>query len=256
MLRRTCTALAAEFKQKSRWSKVWPTMRYGALYLMFSSGRNIPMSGVNWVTRDSNRLASFKSRYQSVIDELDTAKNEEVMKVAPQDVRWNDHRELWFKCRTCGRPYQQCVSSVTKFHAGCLSCRRKHSSEILQEQVVATPLETARPDLATTLSKDDKAENIAKFGVTSKFVAKWNCSCCGRGYFATIRTRTGQVEPGQAPVSAICTEMSKYCNTCSWAQTIGPQGKRAMQVGQLTGLESQVEANKVEAKVPRRKRFV
>ena len=94
MLRVSAQRLAGEFTQKSRWARVQPTMYYGRLYLPWNSYRTFPMKSVNWVTRDSNRLVNFTSRYQIVRDELDVAKNEEDLKIPLNDVRWNDNRRI------------------------------------------------------------------------------------------------------------------------------------------------------------------
>lgn len=263
MMQRTSCLLAAEFKQKSRWTYVRPPMRYGAMFLPFGIGRKLPLTGCNWVTRDSNRLTNFSSRYASVIAELDAAKNESELNVPLSDVRSFDHRRLYFRCSTCGEPYRKAVSSAMKFHAQCNACKRKYPSEVLKEQLLpgggaAATLGSARPQLAKDLA-GDKSENVANFAVSSKFDARWTCSCCKKEYRATIRQRTGCVEPGQAPVNPSCPSWTSYCQDCRWEKNLSAQGKSALQRLDLLGLDSsikEISATLGTKKVPRRRKAI
>lgn len=265
MLRLTRVAAAAEFKQKSRWSKVWPNMHYGAMYLNYSIGRQVPMRGVNWVTRDSNRLTNFENRYASVIADLDVKKNEEELNIPLSDVRWNDHRRIYWICSFCGSPYRKSVSVRTKYHAGCNRCKGRHASEVLREQTASDSLKNRFPELAAQLIDNGKQDNIASLSCTSKFCATWKCTGCGEAYEATIRSRTGLVEEGQAPLHPQAVAWAGFCPSCRWKQNLTTVGQQALQDGQFLGLDlsssSSASAKGGKSKVgasplPRRKRLV
>lgn len=258
MLRQTCVLAAAEFKQKSRWSGVWPNMHYGAMYLRYSVGRQMPMQGVNWVTRDSNRLLNFSARYQTVIDDLDVKRNEEELQIPLTEIRWNDHRRVYWKCSFCGASYRKSVSVRTKFHAGCKLCRHRHASEVLKEQTAVTPLQSAQPALYNTLAVGDKKENIGSLGVTSKFPADWTCSCCGKAYRASIRSRTGLVEEGHAPLHPQIAQWTSVCPSCAWAANMKAVAEHTKSAGDFLGLDASM-ADAVAAaakKIPRRRKLV
>jgi hypothetical protein len=255
-MQRSVVLLAAEFKQKSRWTHVRPMMKYGAMFLPFGVGRKLPLTGCNWVTRDSNRLTNFSTRYAAVIADLDNAKNESDLNVAQSDVRWADHRRLHFRCSTCGEPYRRAVSSIIKFHAHCGACRsRRYPSEVLKEQLPGTSLSAARPDLVKELC-GDKASSIATFAAASKFDAKWTCSCCGKPYRAPIRQRTGAVEAGMAPASAISQSWTDFCGSCRWEKNLAPAGREALQRLDLLGLDATAKeiAASSGKKIPRRRK--
>lgn len=145
VLRPSCILRAADFKQKSRWSAVWPNMHYGAMYLNYSVGRQLPMRSVNWVTRDCNRLTNFSDRYESVIRDIDVKRTEEELKIPLSDIRWNDHRRIYWRCSFCGSSYRKNVSVRVKYHAGCNYCKGRFSSEVLREQA-----DQDRPTLGST----------------------------------------------------------------------------------------------------------
>lgn len=259
-MKTTATLLAAEFKQKSRWSKVPTNVTYGTLYLVYGPGRNIPFQSVNWVTRDSNRLINFTNRYAKVVKELDMPKNEEELKVQLPDVRWNDHRRLYFKCQTCGEPYRRAVSSVVKFHAGCSACRyKKRASEVLGEQLssCATLASSAENKvLVQQLAGSDAEKIAAEFTETSKFAPKWSCSCCKKEYRASIRQRTGKVAAGQAPVSPLSKSWTAFCDDCRWAKNMAPIGQQALAQRHFLGLgELQTTSAAPSPRIPRRKKY-
>ncbi|CUG88462.1 Hypothetical protein, putative [Bodo saltans] len=255
-MKRTSVVLAAEFKQKSRWMHVWPQMHYGAMFLPFGVGRRLPLTGCNWVTRDSNRLTNFSTRYATVIADLDSAKNESELNVPLSDVRWGDHRRLFFKCTTCGEPYRRAVSSVMKFHAHCGSCRsRRYPSEVLKGQMTGASLQATKPELAKELA-GEKAQTISGFAATSKFNANWTCSCCNKTYRASIRERTGLVAPGMAPVFADSARWTGFCHSCRWEKNLAPAGREALQRLDLLGLEATAKeiAASSGKKIPRRRK--
>ncbi|KPA78483.1 putative mitochondrial hypothetical protein [Leptomonas pyrrhocoris] len=259
MLRQTCVLAAAEFKQKSRWSGVWPNMHYGAMYLQYSVGRQLPMQGVNWVTRDSNRLVNFSARYQSVIDDVDVKRNEEELQIALTDVRWNDHRRIFWRCSFCGASYRKSVSVRIKYHAGCNFCKGRYASEVLREQTVVQPLKETQPNLFGKLAENERNDNVGSLGVTSKFRAQWTCSCCGQPYRATIRSRTGLVEPGQTPLHPQITQWTSVCPSCAWNANMKSLAERTMKEGQFLGLDASLEevaAAGSTKKIPRRKKMV
>lgn len=258
MLRQTCVLAAAEFKQKSRWSGVWPNMHYGAMYLRYSVGRQLPMQGVNWVTRDSNRLTNFSDRYQAVIDDVDVKRNEEELQIAMSDIRWNDHRRIYWKCSFCGSRYRKSVSVRTKFHAGCNMCKGRYASEVLREQTPVTQLKTSHPQLFSALMENERNENIGSLSMTSKFCAEWKCSCCGKPYRATIRSRTGVVEPGQTPLHPQSTQWTAVCPSCAWSTNMKALGAKAQKEGYFLGLDASLaETSALSAKkIPRRKKMV
>lgn len=262
MLRQTRVMAAAEFKQKSRWSKVWPNMRYGAMYLHYSVGRQLPMRGVNWVTRDSNRLTRFEDRYATVIADLDVKKNEEELNIPLSDVRWNDHRRLHWVCAFCGASYKKNVSVRTKYHAGCNACKNRFASEVLREQATSESLKSKFPHLAAQLIDNGKQENIASLSCTSKYNATWKCSDCGEAYKATIRSRTGVVEAGQSPLHPQTVSWSSFCPSCRWGRNLAAAGEQALKEGQMLGLDLSATTRGGEkweegkGAVPRRKRLV
>ncbi|KAG5503608.1 hypothetical protein JIQ42_05830 [Leishmania sp. Namibia] len=259
MLRPTCVLAAAEFKQKSRWSSVWPNMRYGAMYLNYSVGRQLPMRGVNWVTRDSNRLTNFAARYGSVIQDIDVKRNEEELNIQLNDVRWNDHRRIYWRCSFCGSSYRKNVSVRTKFHAGCNFCKGRYASEVLREQTLVVALKEAQPELCEGLAENEKNDNIGSLSVTSKFRAEWKCQSCGLRYRATIRSRTGLTEPGQAPLHPQIKEWSAHCPSCAWQANMTALGQKAQREGQYLGLEASLaELSSATAgkRIPRRKKLV
>ncbi|KPI84724.1 hypothetical protein ABL78_6217 [Leptomonas seymouri] len=258
MLRQTCVRAAAEFKQKSRWSGVWPNMRYGAMYLRYSIGRQLPMQGVNWVTRDSNRLVNFNARYQSVIDDVDVKRNEEELQIPLTDIRWNDHRRIYWKCSFCGSSYRKSVSARTKFHAGCNMCKGRYASEVLREQTTVKPLKATQPELFRKLAESSNNGNIGTLSVTSKFRAEWKCGCCGQPYRATIRSRTGMVEAGQAPLHPQITQWTSVCPSCAWSTNMKALAEQTKREGQFLGLDAslaEVAAGSAK-KLPRRKKLV
>ncbi|EPY24798.1 hypothetical protein STCU_02125 [Strigomonas culicis] len=255
MLRQTRLMAAADFKQKSRWSYVWPNMHYGAMYLNYSVGRKMPMKGVNWVTRDSNRLTSFSERYGAVIADLDVKRNEEELSIPLADIRWNDHRRIYWKCSFCGSSYRKNVSVRTKFHAGCNACKRRFSSEVLQGQTAVRPLAEQHPALAAKLNpENEKNPNVASLSVTSKFEAEWKCEGCGQPYRASIRSRTGEVEPGQAPVHPQAPAWSAHCPACSWRANMQPLAEKILREKRgYLGLEELPE--RPAEKIPRRRKL-
>ncbi|CCW69194.1 unnamed protein product [Phytomonas sp. Hart1] len=261
MLRRTPVFAAAEFKQKSRWMHVWPNMHYGAMYLNYSVGRQLPMRSVNWVTRESNRLTNFAQRYAAVLKDLDVPKNEEALHIPLEDIRWNDHRRIYWRCSFCGSSYRKNVSVRTKFHAGCSRCKGKNPSEVLQEQALGGTLGDTHPDLAAQLVEDGKSDHIASLRETSKFQADWICQNCGETYRATIRSRTGKIEPGQCPLHPSIREWSAYCPACTWERNMEPLGKLILREGQYLGLgeifpdASLTETAKPET-IPRRRKLL
>ncbi|KAG8341065.1 putative Zinc ribbon domain [Trypanosoma vivax] len=251
---------AAEFKQKSRWSSVWPNMRYGSMFLSYTVGRQLPMKGVNWVTRDSNRLVNFSNRYGAVIADIDVKRTEEELHVALTDIRWNDHRRIYWKCSFCGSLYRKSVSVRTKFHAGCNFCKGKFPSEVLREQFEGPSLVKSSPELVEQLVDNGKKENLASMAVTSKFRAEWKCSSCGVPYRATIRSRTGKVEAGQCTLYPNIATWSAYCQSCSWRPNMKPIAEEVRDGGQFLGLEDVIkELNDRSASqrhIPRAKKLV
>jgi hypothetical protein len=257
MIQRSTRLLAAEFKQKSRWTYVRPQMHYGAMFLPFGVGRKLPLTGCVWVTRDSNRLSNFSVRYQSVIAELDASKNEAELNVPPTDVRWADHRRLNFRCQTCGESYRKAVSSIMKFHAGCNACKKRFPSEVLKEQLPGTALSSTRPQLVKQLA-GDKTENVATFAATSKYEAKWSCMQCKKEYRAPIRQRTGLVEPGQAPVHPLSPQWTDSCPDCRWEKNLANVGRQALQQLDFLGLDASLKeiASTSTKKIPRRSKLL
>lgn len=250
--------MAADFKQKSRWSSVWPNMRYGAMFLPYTVGRQMPMRGVNWVTRDSNRLTNFHLRYSSVIADVDVKRNEEELNIQLSDIRWNDHRRIYWKCAFCGSSYRKNVSVRVKFHAGCNYCKGRHASPILMDQTPVRSLQQTSADLYHSLAEEEKRENIGTLNVTSQFRAAWKCQSCGDVYRATIRSRTGQVEAGQTPLHPQSTAWHAYCPSCSWKVNMQPLGAQILKDGCFLGLET-AETSVVSSsakKIPRRKKLV
>ncbi|CAD2222244.1 Probable Zinc-ribbon domain containing protein, putative [Angomonas deanei] len=258
MFRKTGLLAAADFKQKSRWSAVWPNMRYGAMFLNYGVGRQMPMKGVNWVTRDSNRLTNFSERYGSVIDDLDVKRNEEELNIPLADIRWNDHRRIYWKCSFCGSTYRKSVSVRTKFHAGCNRCKQRCASEVLGGQTKVVTLKSQQPDLIKQLAANDKNDNIAGLAVTSKFEVEWTCRSCQKPFRATIRSRTGCVEEGQAPIYDGTKEWNAYCIDCRWKENMAPLAEKILSGSKdYLGLEQSLQENAgAEVKVPRRKKLV
>lgn len=268
-LRRTNFLLAADFKQKSRWSAVWPNMHYGAMYLNYSVGRQLPMKGVNWVTRDSNRLVNFGDRYESVIKDLDVKRNEEELHIPLSDIRWNDHRRVYWRCSFCGSQYRKNVSVRVKYHAGCNYCKGRYSSEVLKDQYthLSPPLADSHPELIKELTvsgvdegdptlegkdKDSEEEkensalatkrseiisNISRLSSTSKFRAEWKCKNCGELYRSSIRSRTGLVEKGQVDLHPDITSWSSYCPSCRWEKNMQDVGQDALKKGYFLGFK-------------------
>lgn len=234
----TARLLAADFKQKTRWSSVWPNMHYGAMYLPYSVGRQMPMKSVNWVTRDSNRLSNFTDRYAAVLRDLDTKRNEEELNIAPTDVRWCDHRRLYWRCSFCGSTYRKNVSVRIKFHAGCNFCKGKYPSEVRKAECVSTSLQDHDADLAAKLSGEAQyCSNVAQLSATSKLRAEWKCEKCGEPFRTSIRSRTGLVEPGQAPLHPDIAAWSACCPSCRWQSQMNELAKRIVSEGQYLGLE-------------------
>ena len=230
-------------------------MSYGTMFLPWSAGRQLPFKSLHWVTRDSNRLVNWRHRYDSVLGEIDVARTEEELKISLSDVRWNDHRRLWWKCQDCGKAYRRMVSSVTKFHARCGFCRtKKFPSEILQDQLKPKALAEVFPEIASEIVSE-RAPSIAAFPVSSKYNADWKCKACGGTYSATIRARTGVVEPGQAPVHPQAPKWTNFCEKCTWAKNMAPVAKEAMASQHYLGLEPLVAQNSKE-KIPRRRRAI
>lgn len=257
MMDRTRHILAAEFKQKSRWSHVWPNMHYGAMYLNYSVGRKLPMKGVNWVTRDSNRLLNFANRYQSVINDIDVTKTEEELGVNLNDIRWNDHRRIYWRCSFCGSSYRKNVCVRTKYHAGCGFCKKKYPSEVLGEQQMSPSLAASAPELLQELVNDDKRENLGSLSRTSKFFAEWKCQSCGGDYRASIRSRTGAVEDGQCPLHPQIAAWTAFCPSCTWSQNLTSTADEVRRTGQFLGLGRQTEGFSPSPKnLPRRKKLV
>lgn len=255
----TLALCAADFKQKSRWSAVWPNMHYGAMYLNYSVGRQLPMKSVNWVTRDCNRLINFSDRYASVIRDIDVKRNKEELKIPLSDIRWNDHRRIFWRCSFCGSSYRKNVSVRVKYHAGCNFCKGKHASEVLQQQVQSIPLKDYSPELAKELTEAEELtdnasvdastektepeqspsvlDNIAKLSSSSKYRATWKCRCCGNNFQASIRSRTGVVERSQAQLYENITEWTAYCPSCRWEKNLSHLGQRILEDGQFLGLQ-------------------
>ena len=258
MLRQTVSRLA-EFKQKSRWSKVRPPMRYGAMFLMWGPGRTIPFMGVHWVTRDSNRL-TLHPRYEGVLNQLDMTRNEEEFKVVREDVRWMDHRRLWFKCATCGTSYRKAVSSKVKFHANCPRCKLLPSSEVLGTQAKAPMLKDSLPDATAKIVAADPtiAANLSSLPVTSKFIAEWSCEGCQAPFRMSVRMRTGKVLDGQCPVTPLAPVAAKYCDSCRWGKLMGPAGEQAKAENHYVGVGSTTNSSTKGSSTPlrRRKRLV
>ncbi|EPY27045.1 hypothetical protein STCU_05949 [Strigomonas culicis] len=211
--------------------------------------------GVNWVTRDSNRLTSFSERYGAVIADLDVKRNEEELSIPLADIRWNDHRRIYWKCSFCGSSYRKNVSVRTKFHAGCNACKRRFSSEVLQGQTAVRPLAEQHPALAAKLNpENEKNPNVASLSVTSKFEAEWKCEGCGQPYRASIRSRTGEVEPGQAPVHPQAPAWSAHCPACSWRANMQPLAEKILREKRgYLGLEELPE--RPAEKIPRRRKL-
>lgn len=267
LLRHTKCLLAADFKQKSRWSAVWPNMHYGAMYLNYSVGRQLPMKGVNWVTRDSNRLINFSDRYASVIKDLDVKRNEEELHIPLSDIRWNDHRRVFWRCSFCGSQYRKNVSVRVKYHAGCNFCKGRYPSEVLKEQSadLSPSLSESHPELVEELSvacmeendpssegengvsrqADDNStptpkeneivNNLSRLSSTSKFRAEWKCKNCGELYRSSIRSRTGLVEKGQAGLHPEIASWCSYCPSCRWEKHMNDKGQEALKKGYFLG---------------------
>lgn len=234
--------LSSEFNTKSH-SSVWqPRTGYGRAYMAWGMARKNWMTSLNWVTRDSNRLTNYAQRYQHVIDELDLKRNEEELQIPLADVRWHDHRKLHFQCKCCGDSYQQHVSSKVKFRAGCRRCHRRFPSRIRQYESMrsAQPLESAYPELCDQLLD---GEGVRQFPTTSAFPAKWKCKKCQATYTATIRSRTGEVFPGEPPL-ANDTAWYDSCPSCVWGENITPVGKQILREGSFLGLEPEFTSGK------------
>ncbi|KAH9589441.1 putative Zinc-ribbon domain [Trypanosoma melophagium] len=259
MIYQTRFLLAAEFKQKSRWSSVWPNMRYGAMYLSYSVGRQLPMKGVNWVTRDSNRLVNFANRYSSVIADIDVKKTEEELGVNLSDIRWNDHRRIYWKCSFCGSSYRKSVSVRTKFHAGCNFCKGRFPSEVLREQHTSPSLTESAAELLPQLVDNEKKENLATLAHTSKFRAEWKCQKCGESYRSTVRSRTGKVEEGQCPLHPDIVSWSAFCPSCSWNPNMASIADEVRRTGQFLGLQvpqGTKQQQQLQKPISRRKKLV
>lgn len=219
------------------------------MYLNYSVGRQMPMRGVNWVTRDSNRLTNFSDRYAAVIRDIDVKRNEEELKIPLSDIRWNDHRRVYWKCSFCGSSYRKNVSVRVKYHAGCNACKGKFASEVLKEQTSSPSLAERYPELVQELAVSSPApeedaekfacytKNISGLSVTSKFNAEWTCRACGGKYRSSIRSRTGEVEEGQAPLHPQTTSWSAYCPSCRWNANLKPIGENVLLRGQYLGLD-------------------
>lgn len=216
------------------------------------------MKGVNWVTRDSNRLVNFSNRYQTVINDIDVAKTEEELGITLNDIRWNDHRRIYWKCSFCGSSYRKNVSVRTKYHAGCSQCKKKYPSEVLGEQVVSPSLAASAPELMEQLVDNGVRDNLGSLSRTSKFSAEWKCRGCGNSYRATIRSRTGAVERGQCPLHPDVAAWSAYCPSCSWKPNMLSVAEEVRRTGQFLGLENEPPRNSQSASshIPRRKKLV
>lgn len=234
------------------------------MYLNYSVGRQLPLKGVNWVTRDSNRLINFSDRYGSVIRDLDVKRNEEELHISLSDIRWNDHRRLFWKCSFCGSRYRKNVSVRVKYHAGCNYCKGRYPSEVLKEQssALSPSLADSFPELVEELAlpvvedggssseegnqatdensssearKNEELHNISQLSSTSKFRAEWKCKNCGDLYRASIRSRTGLIEKGQATLHPAIASWSGYCPSCRWTKNMEVVGQEALKKGYFLG---------------------
>lgn len=249
-MRKSFVRLSSEFSTKSHSSAWQPKTRYGMGFMPWGHARQNWMRPLNWVTKDSNRLINYAARYQHVIDQLDVKRNEEELQIPLAEVRWHDHRKVFFKCPCCGSSFQQYVSSAVKYGTMCKRCNHRYPSSTRgAESLVDTAgkplptLESAYPDLCEQLAD---GEGVRTFPTSSPFSAQWKCRKCEKPYAASIRCRTGEVHPGEPPMGAD-PRFYDCCPNCSWNENFSPLGKKILREGSFLGLEPELVSSSSSA---------
>ena len=217
MLKRATPLLQSEFETKTRFSYCWDAQTYGRTFYQKGCHRRIGMYNIKWVTKDSNRLVNFKDRYGAVLARLDNEKNESELSIPVDQVRWNDYRNIYYKCTDCGHSFRTWGHAVIRYRRLCTRCVDKHPSPVLGKQRMGfDTVASSRPDLLEALGENEIKEFIGSLPVSSSFPTMWKCKTCEEPYEATIRARTGCTVKGQVPIDAQVTAMSCYCSVCRY----------------------------------------
>lgn len=227
MLRKS-PSLLNEFENKTRWSYLWRRRPYGTTFLMQGCHRRIPMHRLKFVTKESNKLSNF-SRYSAFFEkELNVEKNKEIG-VELDDVRWDDRRYLSYKCQKCGIDYKKMQSAMVRYRSFCPRCAVA-SPTVLGSQITSESVAKAFPKLLSELSEREKVDYVGSLSVTSRARVMWKCRTCEKEYSASVRSRTGRSEKGQAEVIRI-NGADGHCPSCRWSAALKEHAAKALKTG-------------------------
>ena len=205
----------------------------------YGLGFSPPKGGWVWAravrfrTVEANRLSAF-SRYRGYYDEIDVKKTSEVAKLDVTDLRWDDHRKVFFRCPTCDQSYRRSVASRVKYGVGCPRCSQKWTSSVLREQLEsAKPLSDTMPQCAALCVSAPKV--ASSFPATSQFIAMWKCPRCQKTFSASIRSKSGASDSRMMNFDPRWTAL---CASCLWESENYALGEKAKCSGGFLGFES------------------
>lgn len=201
---------------------------------MQGNHRRIPMHRLKFVTKESNRLSNYTARYAYLAKELNVEKNKE-LGVEPEDVRWDDRRYLHYKCQKCGEEYRKMQSAMVRYRDFCPRCAIA-SPTTLGTQIKSETVAAAFPKLLQELGAKESSEYVGGLSGTSRAIIQWKCKSCPNEYSASVRSRTGKIEEGQAPFSRLSAS-DGHCADCRWAAAMKGVAAQAIKNGSYLGLE-------------------
>ena len=260
MLKRANVLLQSEFETKTRFSYCWDKQTYGRTFYQKGCHRRIGMYNIKWVTKDSNRLANFTDRYGAVMARVDVEKNESELSVPADQVRWNDYRNLYYKCTDCGHSFRTWGHAVIRYRRLCTRCSvDKYPSAVLgQQRLGFDTVASSRPELLDSLSPDERREFVGSLPLSSSFPAMWTCKSCQEPFKASVRARTGCTVRGQSPIDAEITSMSCFCPVCRFnsldvkeakAKLASAKSGKKLSIGSMfTGLDTTLVSRPLQVK--------
>ena len=144
------------------------------------------VQGLTKINRHIEKYGSFADRFPELIEEWDYLQNE----VSPNEVSFQSHRKIWWKCKACTHTWKTSIYHRTVRKSGCPACSNKTTT-------VNNCLATTHPHI---LKKWNYGRNgdITPQNVTAGSSKKvWWCCEEGHEWTATV---TAIVNGGICPV--------------------------------------------------------
>ncbi len=153
-----------------------------------SKGRGCPYCANQRLLVGFNDLAT---KNPQIAREWHPAKNGDL---TPRDVMVTSNKKVWWLCQACGREWEACISSRTRYGYGCQKCgaKRGNATRTLNKIENGTPtLSEKYPKLAAEWHPT-KNGDLTPDSVTyrSGLAVWWTCSKCGREWKQRIDSRT------------------------------------------------------------------